>query len=149
MTQLSFPGSSAGKEFVCNSGDPSSISGSGRFPGEENGYALQYSWASLVAQLVKNSPAMWETCVWFLSWEDPLEKRTATHSSILVWRIPWGCKEWDTTEQLSLNTARLAFQTDNSGNTADYETRRTSGGHQDQRRINVTTNPLILALEQD
>ena len=43
----------------------------------------------LVAQLVKNPPAMWETQVWFLSWEDPLEKETATHSSILAWRIPW------------------------------------------------------------
>ena len=48
-----------------------------------------YHWASLVAQLVKNPPAMWETWVWSLGWEDPLEKRKATHSSILAWRIPW------------------------------------------------------------
>ena len=47
------------------------------------------SWASLVAQLVKNPPAMWETCVQSLGWEDPLEKEKATHSSILAWRIPW------------------------------------------------------------
>ena len=47
------------------------------------------SWASLVAQLVKNPPAMWETWVQFLGWEDPLEKGKATHSSILAWRIPW------------------------------------------------------------
>ena len=46
-------------------------------------------WASLVAQLVKNPPAVWETWVWFLGWEDPLEKGTATHYSILAWRIPW------------------------------------------------------------
>ena len=44
---------------------------------------------SLVAQLVKNPPAMWETWVRFLDWEDPLEKEMATHSSILAWRIPW------------------------------------------------------------
>ena len=50
---------------------------------------LQYSWASLVAQLVKNPPAMWETWVRSLGWEDPLEKGKATHSSILAWRIPW------------------------------------------------------------
>ena len=47
------------------------------------------SWASLVAQLVKNLPAMWETWIRFLGWEDPLEKGNATHSSILAWRIPW------------------------------------------------------------
>ena len=46
-------------------------------------------WGSLVAQLVKNPPAMWETWVRFLGWEDPLEKGKATHPSILVWRIPW------------------------------------------------------------
>ena len=47
------------------------------------------SWASLVAQLVKNPPAMRETLVRSLGWEDPLEKGKATHSSILAWRIPW------------------------------------------------------------
>ena len=62
--------------------------------------------ASLVAHLVKNPPAMWETWVGSLSWEDPLEKGKATHSSILAWRITWtvwGCKELDTTERLSLS----------------------------------------------
>ena len=48
-----------------------------------------YNWASLVAQLVKNLPAMWETWVRSLGWEGPLEKGKATHSSILAWRIPW------------------------------------------------------------
>ena len=52
------------------------------------GYPLQYSLVSLVAQLVKNPPAMWETWVRSLDWEDPLEKGKATHSSILAWRIP-------------------------------------------------------------
>ena len=86
---LSFPDSSVGKESACNAGDPSSISGSGRSAGEGMGYQLQYTWASLVAQLVKNLPVMWETWVRSLGWEDPLEKGTATHSSILAWRIPW------------------------------------------------------------
>ena len=66
-----------------------STPGLGRFPEEGNGYPLQYSWASLVAQLVKNMPAMQETWVQPLGWEDTLEKGKATHSSILAWRIPW------------------------------------------------------------
>ena len=65
------------------------IPGSGRSLGEGIGYPVQYSWASLVAQLVKNPPAMWETWLRSLGWEDPLEKGKATHSSILAWRIPW------------------------------------------------------------
>ena len=106
-----FPDSSVGKESTCNAGDPGSIPGSGRSSGEGIGYLLQYSWASLVAQLVKNPPAMWET--WFLSlgWKDPLEKEKAT--TPVFWpgefhgqRIPagyspWGLKELDLTEQLS------------------------------------------------
>ena len=65
-------------------------------------------WASLLAQMVRNLPAMQETWVQSLGWEDPLEKGMATHSNVLVWRIPWteepgklqlvGCKELDTTE---------------------------------------------------
>ena len=58
-------------------------------PLEKVGYPLQYSCASLVAQLVKNLPAMWETWVQSLGWDDPPEKGKATHSSILVWRISW------------------------------------------------------------
>ena len=77
------PGSSAGKESACNTGDPSSIPGSRISPGEGIGYPLQYSWASLVAQLVKNLPAMRETWVWSLGWEDPLGEGKATHTSIL------------------------------------------------------------------
>ena len=75
--------------FACNAGDPSSIPGLGRFPGEKISYSLQYSWASLVAQLVKNRAAVWETWVRSLGQADPLEKEVATHSSILAWRIPW------------------------------------------------------------
>ena len=84
-----FPDSSVGKESSCNAGDPSLIPGSGRSAGEGIGYPFQYSWASLVAQLVKNPPAMQETWVQSLGWEDPLEKGKATHSSILTWRILW------------------------------------------------------------
>ena len=86
---MGFPDSSVGKESTCNAGDPGSIPGSGRSPGEGIGYRLQYSWASLVAQLIKNLPAMQETCVQSLAWEDSLEKGKATHSSILALRIPW------------------------------------------------------------
>ena len=86
---MGFPHSSVGKESTCNAGDPSLIPGPGRSPGEGIGYPLQYFGASLVAQLVKNLPAMQETPVRFLGWEDPLEKGKVTHSSILAWRIPW------------------------------------------------------------
>ena len=68
------PGSSAGKEFACNAGDPGSIPGSGRSTGEGIGYIPQYSRASLVTQMVKNLLAMWETWIRFLSWEDPLRR---------------------------------------------------------------------------
>ena len=98
-----FPDISVGKESACNAGDPSSIPGSGRYTGEGIGYPLQYSWASLVAQLVKNPPAMWETWVRSLGWEDPPEKgRLPTP---VFWpgefhglSSPWGLKELDTTE---------------------------------------------------
>ena len=86
---MGFPDSSVGKESACNAGDPNLTSGLERSAGEEIGYPLQYSWASLVAQLVKNPPATWGTWVRCLGWEDPLEKGKATHSSILAWRIPW------------------------------------------------------------
>ena len=76
-----FPDSSVGKESPCNAGDPGLIPGLGRSPGEGIDYPLQYSWASVMTQLVKNPPAMWQTCVWSLGWEDPLEKGKATHSS--------------------------------------------------------------------
>ena len=76
------------KESACNAGDPGLIPGLGRSPGEGIGYPLQYSWAPLMVQLVNNLPAMWETWIWPLGWEDPLEKGKATHCSILAWRIP-------------------------------------------------------------
>ena len=87
--QKNSPDSSVGKESTCDVGDPGLIPGSGRSAEEGIGYPLHYSWASLVAQRIKNPPAMWETWVQFLGWEDPLEKGKATFSSILAWRIPW------------------------------------------------------------
>ena len=106
---IGFLGNSADKESACDAGDPGSIPGLGESAGERIGYPLQYSWASLVTELLKNLPAMQETWVRSLSWEDPLEKGTATHSSYPLWPgefhglySPWGCKESDTTEQYSL-----------------------------------------------
>ena len=84
-----FPDSSVGKESTCSAGDPSSIPGSGRSTGKGISYPLQYSWASLVAQLEKSPLAVRETWVQSLGWEDPLEKWKASHCSILAWRIPW------------------------------------------------------------
>ena len=89
-----FPGSSAGKEIACNAGDPGSIPGSGSSPSEETGYLLQYSWTSLVVQMVKNLPTIWETWVLSLVWEDPLKEGTAIHSSILAWRISMDRRAW-------------------------------------------------------
>ena len=85
---VGFPDSSIGKESTCNSGDPSSIPGSGRSTGEGISYPLQYSWASLVAELVKNPPAMQEAWVRSLGWKDPLEKGLEILFIILAWRIP-------------------------------------------------------------
>ena len=76
---------------------PCSIPGLGRSTGEGIGYPLQYSWASLVAQVVKNPPAMQETWVRSLGWDDPLEEGMAAHSSILAWRIPVDRGAWRAT----------------------------------------------------
>ena len=108
LTSWGFPDSSVCKEPTCNAGDLGLIPGSGRSAGEGVSSPLQYSWAFLVSQLVKNLPALWETWLWSLGWEEPLEKGKATHSSILAWRIPCtvqsrGHKELDTTERLSLS----------------------------------------------
>ena len=84
MQRRGFPDSSVGKESACNAGDLGSIPGLGRSTGEGIGYPLQYSCTSLVTQLVKNPPAIWEIWDRSLDWEDPLEKGKATHSSILA-----------------------------------------------------------------
>ena len=88
---------SAGKESASNAGAPGLIHGSGRSPGEGIGYPLQYSWASLVTQTVKNPRALWESWVPSLGWEDSLEEGMATHSSILAWRIHMDRGAWRVT----------------------------------------------------
>ena len=105
---LGFPCGSADKESACSVGALGSIPGLGRSPGEGIDYPLQYSWASLVAQLIKNLPAMGKTWVQSLGWEDPLErKRLPTpvfwpgecHGQrSLVGYSPWSCKKLNTTE---------------------------------------------------
>ena len=75
-------------------GDCGSIPGSRRSSEEGIDLPLQYSWASMVVQKVKNLPVMQETWVWSLGWEDPLEEGMATHSSTLSWRIPMGRGAW-------------------------------------------------------
>ena len=82
------PHSSVGKESACNARDPGLIPMSGRSAGAGIDYPFQDSWASFMAQLVKNLPATWETWFQSLGWEDPLENGKVTHSSILAWRIP-------------------------------------------------------------
>ena len=93
---LGFPGNSAGKESACNSGDPSSIPGLGSSPGEGIDYPLQYSWASLVVQTVRNLPAVREAWVQPLGWEDALEEGMTTHLSNPAWRIPMDRGAWRT-----------------------------------------------------
>ena len=100
---VGFPGSSAGKESACKAGDPGSSPGSGRFPGEGIGHPLQYSWASLVAQIVKNLPAMWDT--WVNPWVGKIPWRKERLPIPVFWPgeshglySPGGHKESDTTE---------------------------------------------------
>ena len=110
---------------MCNAGDPGSIPGSGRSPGEGIGYPLQYSWASLVAQLVKNPPAMWGTWVRSLSWEDPLRRERLP--TPVFWPrefhglySPWDCKESHMTERLSLSLSfKVLIQVNSKKNKSD------------------------------
>ena len=100
-----FPDSSVGKESTCNAADAGSIPALGRYAGEGIGYPLQYSWASLVAQLVNNLPAMWKTWIGSLGWEDPWRRERLP--ILVFWpgefhelHSPWGHKELDMTEWL-------------------------------------------------
>ena len=106
-------------DSATNFQDSGSIAGLGISPGEGIGYPLQYSWASLVAQIVKNPLAMRETWVPSLGWEDPLEEGIQTHSSILAWKIPMDRGAWratvhrvtesDTTERLTHTHTRAHY----------------------------------------
>ena len=98
---LGFPNSSVGKESTCNAGDSGSIPGSGRSAREGIGYPLLYSWASLVAKLAKNLPAMWEKIPWR---RERLPTPVFWPRELHGLCSPWGCKESDTTEPLSLPT---------------------------------------------
>ena len=96
------------KESACNAGDPGLIPGSGRSSGEGVGYPLQYSWVFLVAELVKNPPAMRET--WIRSWVGKIPWRRERLPTPVFWPrafhglySPWGCKELNMTEWLSLS----------------------------------------------
>ena len=89
-----FPNSSTGKESACNTRDPGSIPGLGRSLGKGIGYPLQYSWASLMAQMIRNLTAMRETWVQSLGWEDPLEEGMMTHTSSRARRIPMDRGAW-------------------------------------------------------
>ena len=84
MGRLGFPGSSADTESTRNAGDPGSIPRAERSPGERIGYPLQYSWASLVAQMVKNLLDIQETWVPSVGWEDPLKEGMGAHFIILA-----------------------------------------------------------------
>ena len=109
----------SGKELTCNAGDPSSIPMLGNSPGERIGCPLQYSWASLGAQLVKNPPAMWET--WFNPWVGKIPWRRERLPTPVFWPgesheqrslvgySPRGDKESDTTEQLNHHHHALFF----------------------------------------
>ena len=112
MIFMSFPGSSAGKESACNVGDPGSIPGSGGSPGKQIGYPLQYSWASLVAQMVKNLPTMQAGYLSLIpgsgrspggGHDNPFQYSCLENphgQRILPGYSPWGHKEPDMTEQL-------------------------------------------------
>ena len=105
-----FPGSSVRKESACNAGDPSSIPGSGRSPGEGKGYPLQCSWASLMAQLVKNPPAVQETWIWSLGWEDSLEQGKATQLQYSGLENPRDCiVHWVAKSQTRLSGFHFRF----------------------------------------
>ena len=101
------PGKSAGKESTFNAGEPGSIPELGRSAGEGKGYSLQYSWASLVVQPVKNPPAMQKSgfnpLVGKISWRrEQLPNPVFWLGEFHRLYSPWGLKESDTTEQLSL-----------------------------------------------
>ena len=104
---MGFAGSSVGKESAYNAGDPGLISGLARYPREGVGYPLQYCWAFLVVQMVKNPPEMRETSVQSLGWKDPLEKGTATHSSILAWKFYEQRGAWNATVHGVANSQTL------------------------------------------
>ena len=109
---MGFPERSAGKESACNAADPGLIPGSGRSTGEGIGYLLQYSWASLVMQQVKNPPAMQETWAGKIPWrKERLPTPVFWPGEFHRLYSPWGHKEPDTTERLSLSVSIPSYFT--------------------------------------
>ena len=108
LSIFSLPHSSDDKESAWNPGDPGSIARSGISTREGIGCPLQSSWAYLVTQLVKNPPAVRETWVQSLGWEDPLEKGKTTHFSIVAWRIPWTIQSMGS-QRVRYNWATFTF----------------------------------------
>ena len=112
MLLKGFPHSSAGKESTCSAGDPTSIPGSGRSPGEGMGYPLQYSWASLVAQLVKNLQCGrpgFNPWVGKVAWRrEQLSTPVFWPGEFYGWYSPWGDKELAGTERLSLFYSKMS-----------------------------------------
>ena len=154
---MGFPGRSAGKDSTCNAGDPGSIPGLGRSPGEKIGYPLQYSWASLVAQLVKNLPAMHKTWDQSLGWEDPLEEGMGTYYSILSRRIPMDKGTWQATVHgvtkswTWLSNSHLTGRSDHKGALSQAAfaallltpTRKRPPGHAYFGKVNVNDSKLF------
>ena len=101
-----------------------------------NVWKLNNLWASLVAQLVKNLPAVWETWVWSLVWEDPLEQGKATHSSILAWRIPWTVVHWVAKSRQDWATFTSLFWVEVSGEAVDARGKLTLPCLQEAQEIN-------------
>ena len=141
---MGLPDSSVGKEFSCNTGDPNLIPGLERSTGEGIGYPLQYSWASLLAQLVKNPPAMQETWVQSLGWEDPLEKERLP--TPVLWPrafhelySPGGCKESDTTERLS-----LSFSTGNTRSVTNNHWNSRSKTKKSETLLRIILNKILM-----
>ena len=167
---MGFPDSSVDKESTCNAGDLGLIPVLGRSPGEGKGYSLQHSglenimdcivhgvaksWTqlnnfhfhtSLVAQMIKNLLAMWESWVRSLGWEDPLEEGKDTHCSILAWGIPWqrslagyipwGHKELNTIEWLTLSPLYRSV------NWASERFKSLAPGHTDGDWPSLDSNP--------
>ena len=105
---LGFPDSSVGKESTCNAGDSGLIPGWGKSAGGGIGYPLHHSWASLVAQMIKNPSAMWESWVWSLGWNTPVFSPREFHGQY----SPWGHKELDRTEWISFSLwAKQSYET--------------------------------------
>ena len=151
---MGFPCGSADKESTCNAGDLGLTPGLGRSPGEGIGYPPQYSWTSLVAQKVKNLPAVWETWVWPLDWEDPWRRAWQPTLVFLPGEFhaqrsleghsPWGCKEWLSTHIKAMGLPRWHSGKEPACQSRRHETRVQSLGWEDPWRRAWQPTPVFL-----